>query len=435
MSPTQRAATLARLSDSEALALAHDWPAWARPEQLAPPGDWFVWLILAGRGWGKTRTGAEFVRDRVERGVARRIALVARTAADTRDVMLEGESGLLNVFPPHQRPLYEPSKRRVTFHTGAVATLYSADEPNLLRGPQHDTAWADELASWSYPEAWDHLVFGLRLGLPRAVVTTTPRPTELIRALTKRPSTRITRGSTYDNARNLARSFLDEVRAKYEGTRLGRQELYAELLDDTPGALWTRAMLERAFSRTRPPALRRVVVAVDPSVAGDGGGDECGIVAAGLTHESEPWVLRDGSGHMSPEAWARRACDLAAELEADCLVAEANNGGALVESVIRSAWADPKKLPPRIKLVHAKRGKALRAEPVAALYEQARVRHVAGLHALEDELCTWSSGEGAPSPNRLDALVYALTELCLSAPSATLAGLSKYRSALPRARM
>lgn len=434
MSPAQRAQTIRALSEADALALVHDWRSWARPEQLAPPGDWFVWLILAGRGWGKTRTGAEFVRDRVDLGIARRIALVARTAADTRDVMLEGESGLLNVFPPHQRPIYEPSKRRVTFYTGATATLYSADEPSLLRGPQHDTAWADELAAWQYPEAWDHLVFGLRLGVPRAVVTTTPRPTELVRALAKRPTTVLTRGSTYDNARNLARQFLAEVRAKYEGTRLGRQELYAEILDDTPGALWSRARIERAFCRTRP-SLARVVVAVDPSVAADGGGDECGIVAAGLDHEGTPWALRDASGNLSPEAWASKACALAAELEADCLVAEANNGGALVESVLRSAWNDPKKLPPRIKLVHAKRGKALRAEPVAALYEQGRVRHAPGLTALEDEMCTWASASGDPSPNRVDALVYALTELCLSAPAASLAGVNKYRGALPRARM
>lgn len=390
--------------------LLYCWPFWARPSQTAPVGDWTTWFISAGRGWGKTRVGAEWVRSRVEDG-ARRIALVARTAADTRDVMVEGESGLLSIFPPHQRPVYESSKRRVTFHTGAIATLYSADEPNLLRGPQHDSAWCDELASWRDPDAWDQLLFGLRLGLrPRVVVTTTPRPTRLVRGIIARPDTVVTRGSTYENRANLAQSFLDTILAKYEGTRLGRQELYAEILDDTPGALWTRAQLE-ALQVGAAPALRRTVVAVDPSVAADGGGDECGLVVAGIAEDGILYVLADGSGKLSPEQWAKRAAALADEHDADAIVAETNQGGALVTDTLR--LAAPGK---RVLSVHASKGKRARAEPVAALYEQRRVRHVRGLHQLEDELCTWAALSGDPSPNRLDALVWALHALALTTP-------------------
>ena len=389
--------------------MLHSWRFWSRPEQRTPQGAWTTWLILAGRGWGKTRTGAEFVRAAVDRGEARRIALVARTAADTRDVMVEGESGLLSIFPPSQRPVYEPSKRRVTFHTGAIATLYSADEPNLLRGPQHDLAWCDELASWRDPSAWDQLLFGLRLGAhPRVCVTTTPRPTRLIRDLIERPDTVTTRGSTYDNAANLAPTFLAAVKAKYEGTRLGRQELFAEILEDTPGALWTRALLDVAQVATAPEPLR-TVVAVDPSVAADGGGDECGIVVAALAYDGSLIVLADGSGRMSPQQWARRAAELADEHQADCIVAESNQGGALVADTLR--LAAPRH---RVQLVHASRGKRARAEPVVALYEQGRAKHLPGLHALEDELCTWSASTGDPSPNRLDALVWALSSLALT---------------------
>ena len=237
----------AALSPAEARALLYDWSFWARPEQLPPPGDWRVWLLLAGRGFGKTRTGAELIRARVAARTARRIALVAPTAADARDVMVEGESGILAISPPWDRPRYEPSKRRLTWPNGAVATLFSADEPERLRGPQHDAAWCDELGSWRYPEAWDMLMFGLRLGPdPRVVVTTTPRPTKLIRALLADPTAVVTRGSTYENRANLAPAFLDQIIRKYEGTRLGRQELDAELLDDVPGALWTRGIIEAA---------------------------------------------------------------------------------------------------------------------------------------------------------------------------------------------
>jgi phage terminase large subunit-like protein len=313
---------------------------------------------------------------------------------------------LLAIHRPDERPTWEPSRRRLTWPNGAIATTYSADEPDQLRGPQHDSALCDEIAAWRYPDAWDQLQLGLRLGNdPRVVVTTTPRPTPLVRALVASPTTVLTRGRTADNARNLAPGVVDALTARYAGTRLGRQELDGEILDDTPGALWTRAMIERAAARVAPE-LRRVVVAVDPSVAADGGGDECGIVVAGIDYEGVLWVLRDGSGHLSPSDWSRRAVQLADEAQADAIVAEANQGGALVEQTLRAAGARV-----RVRLVHAARGKRVRAEPVAALYEQSRVRHLPGLQRLEDELCTWASASGDPSPNRLDALVWACFEL------------------------
>ena len=406
-----KADRLGLLSPAQLRELEQDWylrdpiASGARVEQVPPDGEWSTWLVLAGRGWGKTRTGAEWIHERVRQG-ARHLALVAPTAADARDVMVEGPAGILACAREADRPLYESSKRRVTWASGATATLFSAEEPDRLRGPQHDTAWCDEVASWTrIDDAWSMLQFGMRLGQPRTLVTTTPRPVKVVRDLLADPSTVVTRGSTYDNAANLASSFLAEIRRRYEGTRLGRQELYAELLTDTPGALWTRAMIERAAARVAPE-LRRVVVAVDPSVAADGGGDECGIVVAGIDFEGVLWVLRDGSGNLSPSDWSRRAVALADEHEADAIVAESNQGGALVEQTLRAAGARV-----RVRLVHAARGKRVRAEPVAALYEQARVRHLPGLQRLEDELCTWASASGDPSPNRLDALVWACFEL------------------------
>ncbi len=401
--------------------LLRRWDVWGRPEQQPPPGEWRTWLILAGRGWGKSRTGAEWVRAMATRGRARRIALVARTAADVRDVLIEGESGLLAIHRADERPVWEPSRRRLTWPNGAIATTYSADEPDQLRGPQHDSAWVDEICAWRYPDAWDQLQLGLRLGDdPRVVATTTPRPTALVRALVAAPSTVVTRGRTADNARNLAPGVVEALSARYAGTRLGRQELDGEILDDTPGALWTRAMIESASARVAPE-LRRVVVALDPSVAADGGGDECGIVVAGVDYEGRAWVLRDGSGNLSPADWSRRAVALAEEHSADCIVAESNQGGALVEQTLRAAGART-----RVRLVHAARGKRARAEPVAALYEQGRVKHLPGLQRLEDEMCTWSSAAGDPSPNRLDALVWACFDLCGLASPARVASETGY---------
>lgn len=385
----------------------HDWRRIARPEQLAPVGDWRVWLLLAGRGFGKSRTGAEWVRSQAESGAARRIALVAATSADVRDVLVEGESGLLAIAPPHARPVYEPSKRRLTWPNGVIATTYSADEPDRLRGPQHDAGWCDELAAWRYPDAWDQLMFGLRLGTdPRVVVTTTPRPTPLVRQLVRSPSTHVTRGSTYDNRANLAPAFFDQIVTRYEGTRLGRQELNAEILDDAPGALWSRAMLDGSRVDRAPLALRRVVVAVDPAVTSTESSDETGVVVAGVGTDGHGYVIADHTGKYSPADWARLAVRLYREHKADRIVAESNQGGDMVAHTIRTV--DPGA---PVKLVHASRGKRTRAEPVAALYEQGRVHHVGVLAALEDQLCTWDASTSEASPDRLDALVWALTDL------------------------
>ena len=405
----------AALSLAEARALLYDWPFWARPAQLPPQGNWRVWLLLAGRGFGKTRTGAELMRARVAAWTARRLALVAPTAADARNVMVEGESGILAITPPWDRPRWEPSKRRLTWPNGAIATLYSADEPERLRGPQHDATWCDELGSWRYPEAWDMLMFGLRLGTdPRVVVTTTPRPTRLIRSLIADPTAVVTRGSTYENRTNLAPAFLEEIVRKYEGTRLGRQELEAELLDDVPGALWSRSVIEAARAHAQP-SLVRVVVAIDPAATSSGEADETGIIVAGRDGQGQGWVLADASGRYPPTEWARTAIAAYRAHRADRVVAEVNNGGEMVEATLRVI--DPN-VP--FAAVHASRGKTARAEPVAALYEQGRVRHLGVFPQLEDQMCCFLPAgrgdyemRGARSPDRVDALVWALTDLLL----------------------
>jgi len=384
---------LAALSPGEARALLYDWSFWARPTQLPPPGDWRVWLLLAGRGFGKTRTGAELIRARVAALTARRLALVAPTAADARNVMVEGESGLLAVSPPWDRPRYEPSKRRLTWPNGC-----------------------DELGSWRYPEAWDMLMFGLRLvDDPRVVVTTTPRPTKLIRALIADPTALVTRGSTYENRANLAPAFLDQIIRKYEGTRLGRQELEAELLDDVPGALWTRGIIEAARTQAAPP-LTRVVVAIDPAATSSPQADETGIIVAGKDGQGQGWVLADMSGRYPPTVWAKTAIAAYRAHRADRVVAEINHGGEMVEATLRAI--DPNVA---YAAVRASRGKVTRAEPVAALYEQGRVHHVGSFPRLEDQMCDFvptgyddvglrSAGH---SPDRVDALVWALTNLLL----------------------
>lgn len=425
LSAPQRAALLASLSSDQAQALLYDWRFWGRPAQLAPEGDWLWWAIVAGRGFGKTRSGAEWVRDQVETGRARRIALVAPTAADARDTMVRGESGLLAISPPWARPEYEPSKRLLTWPTGAAALLFSAEEPERLRGPQFDAAWCDELGAWKYQrETWDMLAFGLRLGTPRGVITTTPRPTALLRELLDDSDVAVTRGSTYDNAANLSRKFLRRLKDRYEGTRLGRQELHAELLTDTPGALWTLAQIEATRVR-HAPDLARVVVAVDPSASSSEGSAETGIVAAGVAAgaAADAYVLADVSGKYSPAEWGERAVLLFDALEADFMVGEANNGGEMVAHVVRTAaqqlHRDGKRASSTVpfRLVHASRGKHTRAEGPAALYEQGRVHHVGGLPKLEDQMTTWDASSGKPSPDRMDALVWALTELLFEHPS------------------
>ena len=409
-------------------ALLFDWRGWGRPTQLAPAGDWRIWLLLAGRGFGKTRTGAEWVRTQVEQSRATRIALVGPTAATVRDVMIEGESGLFANAYPKFRPKYHSSRLRLEWPNGALALGYSAEEPNTLRGPQHDAAWCDELAAWRYPEAWDNLLMGLRLGSdPRVVVTTTPKPTRLIRELVRDPHAVVTRGSTWDNSRNLAPGFLSTILKRYEGTRLGRQELEAELLEDTPGALWTREQLDGARVSERP-VLRRVVVAIDPAVSAKPGADETGLVVAGLGADGLGYVLNDASGHYHAEDWARRAVALYQRFRADRVIGEVNNGGDLVEATLRAVDRSVS-----YKAVRASRGKAVRAEPVAALYEQGRVKHHGAFPALEDQMCRFTAdidraGAGE-SPDRVDALVWALTELMIE-PSGT--GLLDYYAGLVR---
>lgn len=364
---------------------------------------------MAGRGFGKTRSGSEWTH-KITGGKPIRVALVAATAADARDVMAEGESGIVATGKPWHRPKYEPSKRRITWPNGSLATLYSADEPDRLRGPQHHAYWADELAAWRYPDAWHQLQLGLRLGnAPRGIVTTTPRPTELVRKIARDAATVVTGGSTYDNRANLAPSFLDEMRRRYEGTRLGRQELYAEILDDNPGALWKRDAIDT--QRVTPadvPPLARIVVAVDPAVTALESSDETGIVVVGVEHGGRRfYVLADESRRQaSPEQWARIVVAAYHAHHADRIVVETNQGGDMVAATLRTV---DRALP--IREVRATRGKQLRAEPIAALYEQQRVFHVGAFPKLEDQMCEWDPANDARSPDRVDALVYALTDL------------------------
>jgi len=403
-----RNAALASLTPEQRSRLRYNWPFWARANQLPPSGDWRTWLVLAGRGFGKTRTGAEFIRAGVEAGECGRAALVAPTAADARDVMVEGESGILAISPPWCKPKYEPSKRRLTWPNGAQATVFSADEPDRLRGPQHDRAWCDELAAWSHPEAWDMLQFGLRLGNnPRCVATTTPRPVKVIRDLLAAATTVVTRGSTYENAGNLAAAFLTEIKRRYEGTRLGRQEIGAELLDDVPGALWTRKALDD-LRVAKAPELVRVVIGIDPAVTSGEDSDETGIVALGKGVDGHGYVLADRSCRLSPDGWARRALTAFDQFEANQFIAEVNNGGDLVASNVHTARASAP-----VKAVRASRGKYTRAEPIAALYEQGRMHHVGSWPELEDQMCSFTPEGGDGSPDRADALVWAATELML----------------------
>jgi phage terminase large subunit-like protein len=417
LNPSQIRSAVQDLTPHQAEALLTDWQLWARSEQLPPAGDWLIWLILAGRGWGKTRTGAEFIRWRAETGQAQRIGLIAQTVADVRDVIVEGESGILAISPRWNQPKYEPSKRRLIWPNGAMATTYSGDEPDQLRGPQHDTVWCDELAKWKYAqEAWDNLEMGLRLGPdPRAVVTTTPRPLPLILALrddpqTVRPTTNL---STHINRANVSERFVRRVINKYAGTRLGRQELDAEILDDVPGALWTRSGIEASRVRAAPD-LVRIVVGVDPSAGGVDG--ETGIVGAGKDRLAHGYALADYTTSGDPAEWAPAVIRAYIELRADKIVAEKNNGGAMVEHVIRQTAVEIGGVTIRganlpIELVWASRGKHTRAEPISILWRQKPPRgHITGaLPELEDQLCTWVPGED--SPDRLDALVWAMTDL------------------------
>lgn len=409
-------AFLSSLSDAELQALPYLFAFWAMPHQLPPPGDWRTWVILGGRGAGKTRAGAEWVRRMVASG-ARRIAVVGETYHQAREVMVFGDSGIMAVCPPDARPKWIATRQMLVWPNGAQATLFSAQDPEALRGPQFDAAWVDELAKWRKAAAtWDMLQFGLRLGdAPRVCVTTTPRRQALLRKLLDRPSTVVTHAPTSANRANLADSFLAEMAAEYAGTALGRQELEGVMLDDVDGALWQMGALAACQLDTAPP-LTRIVVAIDPPTTAHAGSDACGIIVAGVVmagpvQDWRAYVLEDASLQgASPDTWARAAIGAMARHNADRLVAEVNQGGDMVAAVIRQI--DP--LVP-LRAVHASRGKVARAEPVAALYEQGRVRHLRGLGDLEDQMCqmTGAGYQGRGSPDRVDALVWAIHDLMI----------------------
>lgn len=383
------------------------WIRTARPSQLTPQGNWRVWLILAGRGWGKTRTGAEDIANYALWNSGTRIGVIAPTYADARDVCIEGESGLLRLLPQAAVAAWHRSTGDLFLFNGSRIKIFSADQPERLRGPQHHRVWCDELGAWPSREAFDQLWFGLRLGSdPRVVVTTTPRNTDLIRELLKRKDVFLTHGRTMDNASHLAPQVMEQLQERYAGTRLGRQELDAELLQDTEGALWQREFIDKCRVE-KAPELRRVVVAIDPAMSNGAASDETGIVAAGRGADGLIYVLADWSGRFTPDGWAGRAVTLYRDMNAQVIVAEVNAGGDLVERILRQVEPNAP-----FKPVRALRGKAERALPVAALYEQGRVRHVGSLALLEDQMCRFSPANPAvKSPDRVDAMVWAVTEL------------------------
>ena len=404
---SQRAAKLAELSDETKAHLAYYWPFWARANQRIPDGTWTYWLILAGRGFGKTRTGSETVREWVK--TCDMVNLIGATVDDARDIMIEGESGILAVCPRDERPEYRKSERKLIWPNGATSLIFTADEPERLRGKQHKKIWADEMAAWRYQEAWDQAKFGLRLGdRPQAIITTTPRPVKNVTDLIKDPATHLTRGTTYDNRSNLAPTFFAEIVKRYEGTRLGRQELNAEVLTDTPGALWAHDSISHVLPSQRPK-MKRIVIGVDPAITSEANSNETGIIAAGLGEDDHGYVLADRTGVMAPAEWARVVKQLYDEIEADRVVVETNQGGAMVRAVLQ---AQAPNLP--VFEVRATRGKYVRAEPISALYAQGRVHHAGYFEALEDQMCSFTPDfdrQQNGSPDRVDALVWAFTDL------------------------
>lgn len=430
LDPDQQANELRQIAPTPELqkALLWDWSFWCRPKQRIPDADdsWDVWLLLAGRGFGKTRSIAEFARHKAYTMPKSRGAIVSSTAADARDIIVEGESGVLSVCPPWFQATYEPSKRRITWPNGSMATLFTAVEPDRLRGPQHHWAIADELAAWRYAQdAWDMLMLGLRLGdHPVVGVATTPRPLPIIKNLMNDARTKVVRGTTYENITNLAPVFINQIIKRYEGTRLGAQELLAQLLIDTPGALWTYNRLEENRRRRAPEeGLARIVVGVDPAVTSKEESAETGIIISGLDEARHGWCLDDQSGRYTPAEWGRRVVQAYDFHSADLVVAEVNNGGDLVEHVVRTAaqimYEAGERTSPHIsyKSIRATRGKFTRAEPISSLDEQHQIHHVGMLPYLEDQLCTWVPGDD--SPDRLDAYVWSFTELMLEGPLTT----------------
>lgn len=385
----------------------YNWSLHARSNQLPPEGDWRTWLILAGRGFGKTRTGSETVRMWVNQGLYKRIALIGRSIREVRDIMVEGQSGLLSCCPKDERPRFEAVTNRLVWPNGAVATLFGGDNFEKLRGPQFDLAWVDELAKFRRPQdLWEQLMLCLRLGQnPRCIITTTPRPIPLIEKLLKSSDITLTKGTTFDNEKNLAPAYLKQIVKQFEGTRLGAQELYAELLTEQQGALWQRSIIRYQQPQEN---YQRIVIAIDPATTHHDQSDETGIIVAGITKDRTAYVLEDLSGRHSPAYWTQRVVEAYWRYKADRIVAEVNKGGDLVERVIRSFDS-------RIsyRAVRATRGKMTRAEPIAALYEQGKVFHERPLTLLENQLCHYVSGLSTKSPDRLDALVWALTDLLL----------------------
>jgi predicted phage terminase large subunit-like protein len=411
----QRHAVLDGLSAEELAALEYKWEFWARDDQLPPPGDWRTWLYKGARGVGKTRTAAEWIRAEVEAGRRRQLGIIAPTADSLRRICVEGPSGILSVGPPTERPEFEPSTRRIVYANGGIVHLFSAEEPDRLRGPNLDGYWIDELTSMPNggSEVWDTLQMALRIPGPKGhapcgIITTTPKNQKLLKHIMASPTTVITTAKTKDNAANLDTSTMAFLYERYEGTRLGRQELEAELIEDTEGALWTPALIDacRIKRSDQPDNFLRIVVAVDPPGGSSKSNAECGIIVAALGKDRHGYVLADLSGRLSPEQWARKVVGAYHGYKADKIVAEQNFGGAMVESTIRSLDS---RVP--IKMVVASRGKQIRAEPVASWYEQHRVHHVGEFPALEDQMAGWDPAESGPSPDRVDALVWALTEL------------------------
>ena len=403
----ERDKILNSLTQEEAEDILYDWEVWARPKQLPPPGEWLTWLIRTGRGWGKTRTGTEWVIDQARKG-AEHIALIAETKADARDTMVEmGPASILKISRPNFMPNYEPSKRRVVWPNGCVGTIYSGDEPDQVRGPSHDIAWIDELAKFKYPQAvWDNLMFGLRNREDlRILVTTTPRPIPIIKRLIEDSNTKDITGSTYENKDNLPQKYFDYVIKKYEGTRLGKQEIYGEILADNPNALWTRKIIEDN-RRNKAPELVRIAVAVDPEATVSEASSETGIIVGGICRDGYGWILSDGTIKGSPDKWGNAVISEYHKFKADRIIGEVNNGGDMVEYVIHTIDS---KVP--FMAVRASRGKYIRAEPVSALYEQGKIHHVGNFPDLEDQLCEWVPGD--KSPDRLDALVWLITDLIL----------------------
>ena len=391
-----------------------EWLNKARSKQLTPTGDWHIWLILAGRGWGKTFTGASDALLYALRNPESQVAIVTPTFGDLRRVAFNGPSGMLKMLPKGallsgRGQGYNASASEIRLYNGSVIMGFSATEPDRLRGPQFHRAWCDELAAWRYPETYDQLMFGLRLGdSPRCVITTTPKPTPIIRNLMQRDDCRITTGSTFENQENLANSTLEMLKSKYEGTTLGRQELYAEVIDAMEGALWTPSLIDskRVKISNVTEKITNIIIAVDPAVTSGDGSDETGIVVVGKDANNEYYVNDDKSGKYKPDQWGQLAIDLFYQWDADRIVAEVNNGGDLVERLIRTLDTGA-----RFKSVHATRGKMVRAEPIAALYEQGRVHHCGVFADLETQMCTYTGERLKPSPDRLDALVWGLSEL------------------------